>query len=126
LKLLPGDAGVWNNLGTTLDAQGRTAEALAAFRRATDCNLPSQTAFLGAALIQIREGNLDAAAATLDRLEQFQRPPAAETLAARAVIARRRGDVPRAEALEQQARALKPDATEWVNGRVSAPTAPRR
>jgi Tfp pilus assembly protein PilF len=123
LKLIPGDAGVWNNLGATLDAMGRPAEALQAFHRATACNLPSQTAFVGIALIQIREGKLDDAEAALDQLAKYQPDPTPEVLALRSVIERRRGNVQHAEALEWRVRAVDPAALVWVNERVAPPPA---
>jgi tetratricopeptide (TPR) repeat protein len=120
LKLLPGDSGVWNNLGATLDAMGRPAEALEAFRHATHCNLPSQTAFVGIALIEIRAGKLDEAETALDQLAKLQPDPAPEVLAVRSVIERRRGDIQHAEALEWRVRAVDPSALTWVAERLAA------
>ena len=119
LTLIPGDSGVWNNLGATLEAQGNTNAALRAYRRATECQPPLPLAFLGIAFIQIRAGQLEDASATLDQLEQLQRTPRAATLAARSVIERRRGDARRAEALEQQARRLDPAAADWALERAT-------
>jgi len=124
LQLLPGAAGVWNNLGATLDALGRAADALEAYRHATECNLPSQTAFLSIALIQVRQGNLDAAENALDRLQKLQPAPNTEALAIRAVIERRRGHEQQADALEQQVRVSDPAMLKWVAERVTANPTP--
>jgi Flp pilus assembly protein TadD len=119
LKLIPGDSGVWNNLGASLEALGKTDAALRAYRRATECQPPSPLAFLGIAFVQIRAGQLGDAAATLDQLEKLQRTPRAATLAARSVIERRRGDTRHADALEQQARQLDPAAAAWAIERAT-------
>ena len=121
LKLVPGDAGTWNNLGAALDALGRTEEALGAFRRATECELPSQTAFVGKASIEIRLGRLDAAAATLDQLATLQRSPSAPALALRSVLERRSGNGAQADALEEQARRLDPGAAAWAIDHAGKP-----
>ncbi|HOX55474.1 MAG TPA: tetratricopeptide repeat protein [Candidatus Paceibacterota bacterium] len=123
LTLLPGDSGVWNNLGAALEALGKTDAALHAYRRATECRPPIPLAFLGIAFIQTRAGQLEDAAAILDQLEKLQPKPSAATLAARATIERRRGDTQRAEALEQQARQLDPEATAWAIERATKPPA---
>ena len=125
LKLIPGNSGVWNNLGATLELQGKTVAALGAYRRATQCQPPSPLAFLGIAFIQIRAGQLDDAAATLDQLQKLQRTPRAATLAARSAIVRRRGDTRQADALETQARQLDPEATVWAIERASLSVLPR-
>ncbi len=114
LKLLPGDSGVWNNLGATLDALGRPEEAVQAFRHATECSLPSETAFLGLAFLQIRQGQLDAAEATLGQLEKLQSGETAAATAARSVIKRKRGNVAQADALEKQARAIDAEKAGWA------------
>jgi tetratricopeptide (TPR) repeat protein len=119
LNLIPGDSGVWNNLGATLEALGDTDAALRAYRRATECQPPSPRAFLGIVFIQIRAGQLADATATLDQLEKLQRTPRAATLAARSAIERRRGDARHADALEQQARRLDPAATAWAIERAA-------
>jgi Tfp pilus assembly protein PilF len=113
------DAGLWNNYGVALDGLGWTNEALQAFRRATNCHPPSQSAFLGLAFEQIRFGRLDDAAGTLDQLEKQEKSPNAADLAIRSVLARERGDAAQAGALERQARALDPDATAWAIGRAT-------
>jgi tetratricopeptide (TPR) repeat protein len=119
LKLIPGNSGVWNNLGATLELQGKTDAALRAYRRATECQPPSPLAFLGIAFIQIRAGQLEDAAATLDQLEKLQRTPHAATLAARSAIERKRGNPQRADPLEQQARQLDPAAAAWAIERAT-------
>ena len=119
LKLIPGNSGVWNNLGATLELQGKTDAALGGYRRATQCQPPSPLAFLGIAFIQIRAGQLDDAAATLDQLQKLQGNPRAATLAARSAIVRRRGDTRQADALEAQARQLDPEATVWAIERAT-------
>ncbi|MCX6896545.1 MAG: hypothetical protein NTZ16_13825, partial [Verrucomicrobia bacterium] len=91
------------------------------FRRATECRPPLPLAFLGIAFIHIRAGQLDEAAAALDRLKQLQRAPRAAPLAARSVIARTRGDVATADALARQAAALDPAATAWAIERATKP-----
>jgi hypothetical protein len=66
------------------------------------------------AFIQIRAGQLDDAAATLDRLEQLDQTPDAAVLATRSVLVRRRGDERQGASLEQEARRLDPDAAAWA------------
>jgi Flp pilus assembly protein TadD len=119
LTLIPGDSGVWNNLGAALEGLGDTSAALRAYRRATECQPPSSLAFLGIAFIQIRAAQLEDASATLNQLERLQRTPRAATLAARSVIERRRGDARQADALEHQARQLDADATAWAIERAT-------
>ena len=119
LKLIPGSSGVWNNLGAALEALSNTDAALRAYRRATQCQPPSPLAFLGIAFIQIRAGQLEDATAILDRLEKLQSTPRAATLAARSAVERRRGDTRHADALEQQARQLDPQATAWAIERAT-------
>ncbi len=119
LELIPGNSGVWNNLGASLEALGDTNGALNAYRQATECQRPSPRAFLGIAFIQIRTGQLEDAAATLDQLQKLQRTPSAATLAARSAIERRRGDTHHADALEQQARQLDPAETAWAIERAT-------
>jgi Flp pilus assembly protein TadD len=119
VKLIPGNSGAWNNLGATLEALGDTDAALRAYRRATECQPPSPRAFLGIAFVQIRAGQLEDATGTLDHLEKLQRTPHAAPLAARSAIERRRGDTRQADALEQQARLLDPEATAWAIERAT-------
>lgn len=121
LKLIPGDSRVWNNLGVTLDSLGRTSEALQAFRHSAESSMPSQTAFLGIAFIQVRSGQLDEATATLDQLAKLQPEPSAAAVAVRSVIERRRGHVPEADALEQKARTRDADATTWAIEQATKP-----
>jgi tetratricopeptide (TPR) repeat protein len=121
LKLIPGNSGVWNNLGATDEALGATNEALAAYQRATECKPPKPMAFLGMAFIQIRAGQLDAATATLDRLAALQPNPSLASLAARSVLERRRGHAQQADQLEQQVRARDAAVMDWVIERVAKP-----
>jgi Tfp pilus assembly protein PilF len=121
LRITPEEPGAWNNLGSTLDALGRTEEALQAFGRAIQGQPPSKNAFLGIALIQMRAAQFDAAARTLDQLEALPRGRDAASLATRAVLERRRGNVRAAETLEQQARALDPETAAWALERAAAP-----
>lgn len=114
LKLLPGDSGVWNNLGVTLESLDDKAGALQAFRRATECKFPSYNAFLGMAFLQIRLGQLDDAAATLDQFGQLQKSPDAAVLGLRSVVERRRGNLQSADALLQQAQSLDRDLATWA------------
>ena len=119
LKINSEDAGIWNNYGIALDGLGRTNEALQAFRRAMECKPPSESAFLGLAFLQIRSGRLDDAAGILDQLDKLEKSPNAVVLAIRSVLARQRGDVAQAGALERQARALDPDAAAWAIERAA-------
>ena len=121
LTLIPGDSGVWNNLGAALEAAGDTDAALRAYRRATECQRPSPLAFLGAAFIQIRSGQVEDASVTLDRLQALQKGPSAAAIAARSAVERRRGNAGRADALEQQARQLDATATDWAIERAAKP-----
>jgi tetratricopeptide (TPR) repeat protein len=119
LKINAEDAAVWNNYGVALDGLGLTNEALTAYLRATECDPPSKSAFLGMAFEQIRAGRLDDAAATLDHLAKVEPGPNAMTLAIRSVLARRRGQGVEADSLERQARALDPDAAAWAIQRTT-------
>ena len=121
LKLIPGNSGVWNNLGVTDEMLGATNDALAAFQRATDCKPPNPLAFLGMAFIQIRAGQLDAAAATLDRLAALQSNPSPAALAVRSIVERRRGHAQQADRLEQQVRARDAGVMDWAIERVAKP-----
>ena len=114
LKIIPGDAGLWNNYGLALDGVGRTNEALRAYLRATQCQPPSESAFLDLAFEQIRFGRLEDAARALDQLEKLEGRPDAMALAIRSVLARQRGDAAQAGALERQARALDAAAAAWA------------
>lgn len=119
LKLAPNEASTWNNLGAALDALGKSDDALKAFQRATECTPPSLNAFFGMALVQIRLGRLDDAAATAGRFEQLAKKPDAVMTAARAAIAKLRGEEKEAEALERQARALDAATTDWALERIA-------
>ena len=114
LKLIPGEARVWNNLGAALAGLGHPAEALEAFRHATQCVPPSRSAFQSAAVICLRQNQLDAAAGWLDALDKLQEGPEAKSLALRSALERRRGHASQADALERQARALDNAAAEWI------------
>jgi tetratricopeptide (TPR) repeat protein len=114
LKISPEESGAWNNLGFTLVGQGRLEEALQAFRSGMECRPPSKNAFLGMAFVQIRLGRLDDATATLDQLDKLNGAPESATLAARSVIARRRGNSQQADALEHEANALDANAVRWA------------
>lgn len=126
LKLSPEESGAWNNLGLTLEKQGHLEEAIQALRRASECRPPSKNAFLGMAFIQIRLGRFDEAAANLDQLDQLNGAPKAETLGARSVIERRRGDSRLADELEQKARALDAATAAWAIGRATEPAVFKR
>jgi Tfp pilus assembly protein PilF len=119
LKTSSDDAAVWNNYGVALDGLGRANDALQAFRRATQCQPPSQNAFLALAFGQIRAGRLDEAAGTLDQLDKQGGGPNAVVLALRSVLARRLGQAAEAGALEGQARGLDPAAAAWALDRVN-------
>jgi tetratricopeptide (TPR) repeat protein len=125
LQLIPGNASLWNNLGAVLDAQGRPDAALEAFRHAMDLSVPSQTAFLGAAFVHIRQGQLAQAETALNRLEQLRTPLTAEILATRAVIQTRRGNIAEAQRLAQQARDLNAGVLDWVTERVGSKPPPQ-
>jgi Tfp pilus assembly protein PilF len=119
LKLSPDDAGVWNNYGVALDAVGRTNEAYAAFVRATQCQPPSRNAFLALIFLQIRAAHLDAADQILSQLEKQGGGPDAVVLDIRSVLARKRGNIQEADALEHQARTLDAGATAWAIERAT-------
>jgi Tfp pilus assembly protein PilF len=121
LKQIPGDSGVWNNLGATLEALGAANEALEAYRHATECSPPSRNAFLGMTLLQIRSGLLDEATGSLDKLQQLAPNNDPAILIIRSVLARKRGDLKLADALEAQARSLDPDTVAWVLERLAKP-----
>jgi Flp pilus assembly protein TadD len=114
LKFIPEDSGIWNNLGVSLGALHRTNEALQAFRRATECKPPSKNAFIQIAFIQIRSNHPDDAATILDQLEKIDLGPNAAALAIRSVLARKRGDIAKADALERQARSLDAETAAWA------------
>jgi Tfp pilus assembly protein PilF len=114
LKAMPDDAGIWNNYGASLDAVGRTNDALQAFNHAINCKPPSKNAFFQIAFIQICLNRLDEANAILDQFDKIEPSPNAAALALRSLIARKRGDVAQADALEKQAGALDADAAKWA------------
>jgi tetratricopeptide (TPR) repeat protein len=114
LKLYPDEAGTWNNLGVTLAALGQTENAVHAFHRATECQPPSRNAFFGMAFIQIRSGRWDEAAAAVEHLEKLETSSEASVLELRSIIERQHGNIPQAEALDHQARALDAEAAQWV------------
>ena len=114
LKISPEESGAWNNLGLTLVGLGWLEEAIPAFHSGMKCKPPSQNAFLGMAFVQIRLGRLDDATATLDQLDKLNGAPEAATLAARSVIARRRGNSQQADELEHKANALDANAVRWA------------
>jgi tetratricopeptide (TPR) repeat protein len=118
VKLMPGNSGVWNNLGATCDALGATNEALAAFHRATELTPPSRNAFLGMALVKIRTGLLREAELSLDKLQALAPPDDPSIMAARAALAKRRGDIAQAEAWERRARLVDAVTVDWVLGRL--------
>ena len=118
-KFTSEDGGLWNNYAVALDGLGRTNEAFQAYRRATECQPPSKSAFLGMAFEQLRFSRFNDAAATLDQLEKLEPGPDAVALAIRSVVARQRGDAARADALERQARALDAGAAEWALARAT-------
>jgi tetratricopeptide (TPR) repeat protein len=121
LRFIPEDSGIWNNFGVSLAAAGRTNDALRALHRAITSKPPSKNAFLQIAFIQIRLNRPDEAAATLDQLERMDPEPNAAALAIRSVLARKRGDIPQADALEQQARSLDAGAAAWAIGEATKP-----
>jgi tetratricopeptide (TPR) repeat protein len=122
LTLSPGEAGIWNNLGASLANQGLTRQALQAYRRATACIPPSKNAFLGAALIQLQLDLTNDATDSLNQFEKVAPGPDPAALALRSVIARKQGDIAKAETLEQSARRLDPSTTSWALQRASLPT----
>jgi Tfp pilus assembly protein PilF len=124
LKIYSEDAGVWNNYGIALDGLGRTNEALQAYLRATQCQPPSPSAFIGLAFEDIRAGHPDAAARALDELDKNETGPNAVALAIRAVLARQHGDIAQANALEKQARDLDPAAAAWAIDHAIRPMSP--
>lgn len=119
LEVSPEESGAWNNLGFTLEKQGHLPEALAAYRRATECPAPSHNAFLGMAFIECRLGQLDDAAAHLDQLDKLNGGPSAATLTVRSVIERRRGHLQAADELEQKAAGLDASTSAWAIQRAT-------
>ncbi len=114
LKLSPGEAVTWNNLGAVDERLGDTKAALEAFNSAIECKPPSRNAFLSLASLQIRAARLADAEQTLEALEKATGGQNAAGLALRSVVARRLGDLRRADALEAQARALDSEAAAWA------------
>lgn len=120
LALSPGEAAAWNDLGVTLDESGRPGEALQAFQHAILCHPPSDNAFLGIAFIELRAGQLNDCENALDQLKMLEPAPDAAALAIRSVLARKRGNPVEADNLEQQARQLDADLTNWAIQRASS------
>jgi Flp pilus assembly protein TadD len=114
LKMDSADAAIWNDYAIALQGLGRTNDAAQAFGRAIECHPPSVSAFLGLALLEIKSGQPNDAARTLDQLEKQEQGENAIALALRSVVARKQGNAPQADALEQQARALDPAAAAWA------------
>ncbi len=119
LVLSSDEAGIWNNLGATLVTLGRPNEALQAYQRAVECNPPSKNAYLGAAMLATRLGQLEQAASTLSRLDQLAPSPNPAALAIRAVLARKQGDLAQADTLERAARRLDAQVASWAIERAS-------
>jgi tetratricopeptide (TPR) repeat protein len=114
LTLSPGEAGIWNNLGAALSNQGLNRQALQAYRRAMACKPPSRNAFLGAALIQVQLGSTNEAANSLNQFEKVAPGPNPTVLVLRSVLARKQGDIAKAETLEELARRLDPTTASWA------------
>jgi Tfp pilus assembly protein PilF len=127
LKLTPDDGSVWNNYGNALEGLGQTNEAAQAFTRATQCQPPSENAYLSLIFIQLRANQLSEAEASLGKVEkQWPGPEDAVRLAIRSVLSRKRGDSAQADALEQKARGLDADATAWAIGRATKSLSPMK
>jgi hypothetical protein len=92
----------------------RTNEALQAYERGKACTPPSKNAFIGSALAQIRLG-LVSALGVLNKLTAGHDPAAP---AISSVLARREGDIAKADALEQAARQLDPRTASWAMQRA--------
>jgi Tfp pilus assembly protein PilF len=120
LKIETNDAGIWNNYGVALDGLGQTDNALQAYRRATDCQPPSPSAFLGIAFDAIRLNRPQDATTALDGFDRVNKTPSAIALALRSLLARRHGDATQADAFEKQARQLDSNATIWAFNHASA------
>jgi 4-amino-4-deoxy-L-arabinose transferase-like glycosyltransferase len=122
LKIETNDAGIWNNYGIALDGLDRPNDALQAYRRATECHPPSESAFLGVAFEEMRMGRADEAAAALDQLDKQAYGPNPMALAVQSIIARQRGESSQAATLEQKARSLDPAAADWAIKRAGGKT----
>jgi Tfp pilus assembly protein PilF len=119
LRLEPGEAGAWNNLGATLEALGQPAAALAAYTRSTACAPPSRNGFLSLVALQLRAGKLADATTTLDQFEKNFPASDADALALRAWLEQKLGHAPLAFTLEQKSRALDATAFDRVSQRVN-------
>lgn len=119
------DSGLWNNFGASLAALGRTNDALKAFNHAIDNKSPSTNAFLQIAFLQLQLNHPDDAAAILDRFEKLQSSPNAAILALRSIVARKRGEIRKAAALEQQARNLDAETAAWAIEKATKSAGPR-
>jgi Tfp pilus assembly protein PilF len=123
LRLEPGEAGAWNNLGATLEALGQpTAVVYDAYARSANCTPPSRNGFLSVAVLQLRAAQFADAALTLDNFEKVFSAPDADALALRALLEQKLGHPPLAFALEQKSRALDAAAFDRVSQRVNATT----
>lgn len=114
LKRSTNEAAIWNDYGATLEGLGQTNKAMQAYQRAMDLIPPRKNAFLAAAFLQLRLGHLNQAAKIMDRFDQLTGGGNAIAVAVRSIIARRQGDLQKADALEQQARRLNADAAAWA------------
>ena len=114
MKLSPGEAVTWNNLGVVNERLGDTNAAIAAFRAAAQCNPPSRNAFVSLACIQMRAGMFPDAEQTVAALQKITPAPDAATLGLASVLARHHGDSQHAATLEAQARSLDTQTVVWV------------
>jgi len=106
-----GDAGTWNNVGLTLAALGRRAEARGAYERAIVRDPSAADAWLNLALLRVEEGNFLAALEALDRGTSL-RGEDAVTWYHRGVILSGLGRTGEARAAFERSLSLMPDHPE--------------
>ena len=111
---------IWNNLGVALERTGDVAEAYASYLKAIELLGDYAPALANAALLELRAGRIDVAAAHLAPVEGL-RDPSIHVLCARAFLARATGETRGAEALLEQARAIDPEVVRRLDEESRVP-----
>ena len=107
-RLKPDEPRIWNNLGVALERLGEPSAAYASYKKAIEVTEDYAPALANAALLELRAGLVDAAAARLAVTESLQ-DPSVHLLCARAFLARASGRLGDAELLLARARAVEPE-----------------
>jgi len=112
LQISPREYVALNNLATIYVDRREFARAEELFRRATDVDSFTATAYSNTMLSQVAQGKWDEARETLERMTE-QAPQHPNTAVHRAALASARGDYETAEAVLQELRATQADDVLW-------------